>query len=79
MLKHCQIPIKLGLEKREIKPNKIIILLFGKRIIRNLVATKDEFKKNSPTFKEAKNLTTVGFESEKRNLYQIQILYSPIY
>ena len=68
MLKHCQVPLSLAIDKIEIKPNKVISFLFGKRILKKLTKSESPFDRNLPTFKEAKLPATKGFEVEKKAL-----------
>ena len=70
MLKHCQIALEIAVNKREIKPNKLIIFLFGKRILKKITGP-DKFGRSLPTFKEAKLPETKGFEAEKQTLINL--------
>jgi hypothetical protein len=68
MMAHLQVPLNLAHDNIEIKPNKLIIFLFGKRIKRGILKDERPFEKNLPTFKEAKNLGARKFEPEKTQL-----------
>ncbi len=68
MLAHLQVPINLAHDNIEIKPNKLITFLFGKRAKYNILKDERPFEKNVPTFKEAKNLGARKFEPEKTQL-----------
>lgn len=70
VLRHCQVPLELALNKLELKSNKLITFLFGKRILKNLKGDA-AFKRNLPTFKEAKLPATKGFEVEKKALLEL--------
>ncbi len=71
MFKHAQIPLELAIDKRHIKPNKLISFLFGKLILKKLTRSEAAFDKNLPTFKEAKLPATKGFEIEKKALLDL--------
>ena len=70
MLKHCQIALEIAVNKRNIKPNKLITFLFGKRILKK-ITSPGKFDKNLPTFKEAKLPETKGFDFEKQALLNL--------
>lgn len=71
MLAHCQVPIDLAYGNLILKPNKILAFLFGKRLLKKLMADDKKFTKNSPTFNEAKIKTTAGFDVEKKDLISL--------
>lgn len=71
MMAHLQVTLNLAFDNIEIKPNKIISFLFGKRFLRNIVKDERPFEKNLPTFKEAKNLGARQFEPEKKQLLEL--------
>lgn len=70
MLRHCRVPLELAINKIQLKPNKLITFLFGKRILKNLRGN-EAFKRNLPTFKEAKLPATKGFDIEKKALMEL--------
>ncbi len=70
MIRHCALPLELATNKIEIKANKLIAFLFGKRIFKTIMSDVG-FKKNLPTFKEAKLPTTKGFEVEKQAIFNL--------
>ncbi|MDX2172410.1 MAG: DUF1569 domain-containing protein [Bacteroidota bacterium] len=70
MLRHCQVPLELAIDKVEIKSNKLITFLFGKRILKSIKGDAP-FRRNIPTFKEAKLPATKGFEVERRTLLEL--------
>lgn len=67
MLNHCQIPLKMASGELKAKPNPLIKFIFGKSAKRQLV-NDPEFKKNLPTFREAKVVDAKVFEEEKAKL-----------
>jgi len=71
MLRHSQIPLELALDKMDIKPNKLITFLFGKRILKKITGSVNTFDRNLPTFKEAKLPATKGFGVEKKALIDL--------
>lgn len=68
MMAHLQVPLNLALDYIEIKPNKWITFLFGKRAKRNMVADERPFEKNIPTFKQARIKEARQFEPEREKL-----------
>jgi hypothetical protein len=71
MMAHLQVPLNLAHEKIQIKSNKLISFLFGRKLLRNIVSDERPFEKNLPTFKEAKNLGARLFEPEKKQLIEL--------
>jgi hypothetical protein len=67
MLTHCQRPFLIADGRLQLKPNKIIKFLFGKRAKKNLLAGKP-FPRNSPTFPEAIVADKREFEKERAAL-----------
>jgi hypothetical protein len=70
MLAHCQMPIKTASGELVPKVNPIIKFLFGKAAKKQLV-NDPEFKKNLPTFSEAKIVDPRIFEQERTKLIKI--------
>jgi hypothetical protein len=70
MLTHCQKPLEIASGALKPKINKIVKLLFGKRAKAQLVSGQD-FKKNLPTFPEAKIVDKKVFETEKAKLISL--------
>lgn len=64
MLTHCQRPFLIADGRLQLKPNKIIKFLFGKRAKKNLLEGKP-FPRNSPTFPEAIVSDKREFEKER--------------
>lgn len=67
MLTHCQKPLEIAAGTLVPKTNKLIKFLFGKTAKKQLI-TQPEFKKNLPTFAEAKITDERVFETEKNKL-----------
>lgn len=67
MLAHCQKPYEIASGALKSKPNKIIKFLFGKSAKKQLI-NNPEFKKNLPTFAEAKVADKRVFDVEKQKL-----------
>lgn len=67
MFAHCQAPLQIANGTLLPKSNAIVSFLIGKRILRNIVKGID-FKKNLPTFNEAKITNQRDFEVEKEKL-----------
>jgi len=67
MLAHCQTPIKIASGELVPKINPIIKFLFGKNARKQLL-NDPEFKKNLPTFSEAKIVDQRVFENERTKL-----------
>jgi hypothetical protein len=70
MLAHCQAPIKIASGQLTPKINPIVKLLFGKTAKRQLV-NDPEFKRNLPTFTEAKIVDQRVFEQERNKLIEL--------
>jgi len=70
MLTHCQAPIKIASGELVPKINPIVKLLFGKTAKKQLV-NDPEFKRNLPTFSEAKIRDQRIFEVERTKLVKI--------
>lgn len=70
MLTHCQMPIKIASGELVPKINPIIKFLFGKGAKKQLI-NDPEFKKNLPTFTEAKIKDQRIFEEERSKLVKI--------
>jgi hypothetical protein len=70
MLTHCQMPIKTATGALVPKINPIIKFLFGKGAKKQLI-NDHEFKKNLPTFTEAKIVDQRIFEEERTRLVKI--------
>ena len=70
MLTHCQKPLEIASGELVLKPNPIIKFLFGKRAKKQLI-NEPEFKKNLPTFNEAKILDQRVFDFEKNKLIKL--------
>lgn len=69
MLAHCQAPIKIASGELIPKINPIVRFLFGKTAKKQLV-NDPEFKRNIPTFSEAKITDRRVFEYERTRLVQ---------
>jgi hypothetical protein len=67
MLAHCQRPISIASGELVPKINPIVKFLFGKTAKKQLV-NDPEFKRNLPTFSEAKIVDRRVFESERKKL-----------
>src|SRR5438309_1551094 len=67
MLHHCQKPLEIASGELVPKINGIIKFLFGKSAKKQLVRDP-EFKRNLPTFSEAKIVDQRVFEDEKTRL-----------
>jgi hypothetical protein len=70
MLHHCQKPLEIASGALKPKINKLIKLLFGSRAKRQLVG-EEPFKKNLPTFSEAKIVDQKVFDAEKDQLIKL--------
>ncbi|MGZ4043297.1 MAG: DUF1569 domain-containing protein [Bacteroidia bacterium] len=70
MLHHCQKSLEIASGALKPKINKIIKLLFGKRAKTQLVGGQP-FKKNLPTFQEAKIVDQKVFDTEKERLIKL--------
>jgi hypothetical protein len=66
MLAHCQVPLKMALDDLQIKRG-LVGILFG-RIARKQILSDQPFKRNMPTFKEARITSDKDFETEKQGL-----------
>ncbi|MBL7910600.1 MAG: DUF1569 domain-containing protein [Bacteroidia bacterium] len=69
MLTHAQKPFEIASGKLVPKVNALIKLLFGKSAKRSIV-NDPQFKKNIPTFAEAKITDERVFETEKQKLLE---------
>lgn len=67
MLVHCQKPFDVASGKLNPKPNQLIKFLFGKMAKRSFMKNQS-FKKNLPTFNEARVHYQPDFETEKKKL-----------
>ena len=67
MLTHCQKPLEIASGSLVFKPNFLIKFLFGKSARKQLL-NAPEFKKNLPTFSEARIVDKRVFENEKQKL-----------
>jgi hypothetical protein len=70
MLAHCQMPLKIASGELVPKINPIVKFLFGKTAKKQLV-NDPEFKKNLPTFSEAKIVDERVFEQERARLIDL--------
>lgn len=70
MLAHCQTPIRMANGSLVTKPNKIIRFLFGKSAKKQLL-NDPVFKKNLPTFSEARIANERDFHKEKELLVEL--------
>jgi hypothetical protein len=70
MLTHCQKPLQIASGSLKPKINRVIKFLFGKKAKEQLI-TEPEFKKNLPTFPEAKIVDKKVFETEKKKLIEL--------
>jgi len=70
MLTHCQKPLEIASGKLVPKVNPLIKLLFGKSA-RISILRDPQFKKNIPTFAEAKIVDKRVFETEKKTLIDL--------
>jgi hypothetical protein len=70
MLTHCQRPFFIADGTLQLKPNKIIRFLFGKKAKKNLLEGKP-FPRNSPTFPEALVVDKRELDKEKAALIDI--------
>ena len=66
MLAHCQVPLKLALGELQLKGG-LMGFLFGKIAKKSLISA-EPFKRNLPTFKEAKIAGEKSFDNEKAAL-----------
>lgn len=73
MLTHCQKPLDIASGALVFKPNFLIKLLFGKAARKQLL-NEPEFKKNLPTFSEARIADKRIFDAEKQKL--ISLIYN---
>jgi Protein of unknown function (DUF1569) len=69
MLAHCQAPIKIAVNDLELK-RSLMGILFG-RIAKKQLTGSQPFKRNLPTFKEAKIIDERDFNTEKRALTEL--------
>jgi hypothetical protein len=69
MLAHCQMPIKTATGELVPKINPIVKFLFGKTAKKQLI-NDPEFKRNLPTFSEAKIVDQRIFEKERTKLVE---------
>jgi hypothetical protein len=67
MLSHCQKPLEIASGALVPKTNPIVKLLFGRVAKKNIVSGK-AFRKNLPTFPEAKIADKRAFEQERKKL-----------
>jgi hypothetical protein len=74
MLTHCQKPLEIASGKLKPRINKVIKFLFGERARKQLLRDP-EFKKNIPTFQEAKIVDKRVFNTEKERLIQLIIQF----
>ena len=70
MLTHCQMPIRVALGDLKPKINPVVRFLFGRAAKRQLVQDH-EFKKNTPTFSEAKISDDRVFDDERKKLIHL--------
>src|SRR4051812_40926581 len=70
MLTHCQKPFLIALGELKPKSNPIIRFLFG-RVAKKQLIQDPEFKRNLPTFTEARIADRRVFEDERRKLIQL--------
>ncbi|MBI2722318.1 MAG: DUF1569 domain-containing protein [Bacteroidetes bacterium] len=70
MLTHCQKPLEMASGALKPKINKIIKWLFGKKAKAQLISNAD-FKRNLPTFSEAKIVDQKVFDMEKDKLIHL--------
>lgn len=70
MLHHCQKPLEIATGDLTPKTNRIIKFLFGKSAKKQLIRDP-EFKRNLPTFPEAKIADRRVFETEKTRLISL--------
>lgn len=70
MLTHCQKPLEIASGALKPKTNRVIKFLFGKKAKAQLI-NEPEFKKNLPTFNEAKIVDKRVFETEKGKLIKL--------
>jgi hypothetical protein len=69
MLAHCQVPLRIALAELHIKGG-LAGFLFG-RIAKKKLVSDQPFKRNLPTFREAKITGVKDFETEKRGLIEL--------
>ncbi|MBA2611957.1 MAG: DUF1569 domain-containing protein [Bacteroidetes bacterium] len=69
MLTHCQKPLEIASGELVPKVSPIIKLLFGKSAKRSILRDP-QFKKNIPTFAEAKIVDQRVFDTEKKKLIE---------
>lgn len=70
MLTHCQKPLEIASGSLKPKTNKLIKWLFGKKAKAQLISNA-EFKRNLPTFSEAKIVEQKIFDAEKDRLINL--------
>src|SRR5665213_115765 len=66
MLAHCQVPLQIALDDLQIKRG-LMGVLFG-RIAKKQLISNQPFKRNLPTFKEAKITSEKDFNTAKQGL-----------
>ena len=66
MLAHCQVPIAVALNEIQLK-SSLIGFLFG-RIAKKSLVSDEPFKRNLPTFKQARISSEKDFDDEKNRL-----------
>jgi hypothetical protein len=69
MLAHCQVPLKVASGELVPRINPLIRLLFGKSAKRQLT-NEPEFRRNIPTFREARITDRRVFETERNRLVE---------
>jgi len=70
MLAHCQAPLNVASGELVLKINPVVKFLFGKSAKKQLV-NDPEFKRNLPTFSEAKIFNQRIFEQEQSRLVNL--------
>ncbi len=70
MLTHCQKPLEIASGALVPKTSRIVKVLFGKSAKKQLI-NDPEFKKNLPTFAEAKIVDKREFENERTKLIHL--------
>jgi Protein of unknown function (DUF1569) len=66
MLAHCQVPLEIMLG--DVKPKSNVLNRFIGKLLKNSILTRPEFRKNSPTFKEAVIAKSCEFQTEQARL-----------
>jgi hypothetical protein len=66
MLAHCQVPLRIALG--DMKPASTLLNRLVGRMLKGMILRRPEFRKNSPTFKEAVIADERSFEQEHANL-----------